>query len=65
MFSTSLSLLGSAHIERGVDSVTLDLEVFDESGLSGGKLPGKNSVGSYPAAINSSRSERGIRGSMI
>ena len=45
MFSTLLSLLGSARIERGVDSVTLDSEVFDESGLSGGKLPGKNSIG--------------------
>ena len=65
MFSTSLLLLGSARIERGIDSVTLDSEVFDESGLSSGKLPGKNSVGLYPAVSNSSRSERGIHSSMI
>ena len=65
MFSTLLSLLGSAHVEWGVDSVTLDSEVFEESGLIGRKLPGKKSVGSYPVASNSSRSEHVIHGSMI
>ena len=34
MFLTSLSLLGSACVERGIDSVTLDLEVFGKSILS-------------------------------
>ena len=65
MFLTLLLLLGSARVEQGVDSVTLDSEVFEESRLSSGKLPGKNSVGLYPVASNSSRSECVIRSSMI
>lgn len=65
MFSTSLSLLSLVQVELGVDSVTLDSEVFDESGLRGRKLPGKDSVGSYPVAGNSSRSECGICSSII
>ncbi len=57
MRSTSLSLLGSARVDDGVESVTLDLELGDSgvSGLGGGKLPGRDSVGSYPAAISSSK----------
>ena len=56
MSSTSLSLLGWARVELGVDSVMLDSELdeYGVSGLPGGKLPGKDSVGSYPASRNSS-----------
>ena len=56
MSSTSLSLLGCAQVELGVDSVTLDskLEEYGVSGLPRGKLPGRDSVRSYPASKNSS-----------
>ena len=56
MSSTSLLLLGCVRVELGVDSVTLDseLEEYRVSGLPGGKLPGRDSVGSYPVSKNSS-----------
>ena len=56
MSSTSLSLLGCARDELRVDSVTLDskLEEYGVSGLPRGKLPGRDSVGSYLVSKNSS-----------
>ena len=56
MSSTSLSLLGCARDELGVDSVTLDseLEEYGVSGLPGGKLPCRDSVELYLASKNSS-----------
>ena len=67
MLSTSPSLLGSAQVELGDERVTLDSEVGDSvSGLYHGKLPGSESVGSYPASQSSSKRLRAsARRSMI
>ena len=67
MSSTLLSLLASARVELGVERVTLDSELEDRgvSGLDGGKLPGRDSVGSYPASMNSSKRLRLVRRVMV
>jgi len=60
MFSTSPSLVASARVESGVERVTLDSELIGEIGdiFLKGKLPGSDAVGSNPASISSSRSDR-------